>query len=109
VNKIAFTAIHLVGMIATVIVTVTDPLCWDAAPCVVTREVNITTCYIHKQTHHPVYQPGRYPAGGTPPENANPHENLLQATISGSHTVLLKYKKKPFESDAVAGCQISQN
>jgi len=50
VNEIAFTAIQFVGMIATVIVTITDIVCRDAASCVVTLELIITTCYIHKHT-----------------------------------------------------------
>jgi len=50
VNEIAFTAKQFVGMIATVIVTITDIACWDAASCEVTLELIITTCYIHKHT-----------------------------------------------------------
>jgi len=52
IKKIAFTAIPFVGIIAAVIVTVTDPACWDAASCVVALELIITTRYIHKQTTH---------------------------------------------------------
>jgi len=47
VNEIAFIAITFVGIIAAVIVTVTDPASWDAASCAVAFELIITTCYIH--------------------------------------------------------------
>ena len=41
--------------------------------------------------------------------NPPPRKFAAGRNIRNSHTVLLKYKKKPFEPDAVAGCQISQN
>jgi len=43
------TAVAFIRVVATVVITVTDPTCWDAASCVLTLELILTTCYIQKQ------------------------------------------------------------
>ena len=43
-KEIELTAVLFIRHVTAIIVSVTDPTCWDAATCVVTLELVVTTC-----------------------------------------------------------------